>query len=103
MVQALGELGHPDAAPVLAWLLSDPDVRLAQRSGDALVQLGPAGVRALLQAGDGPAARVAAGSLAIARLQKAPQVAGVELPGPRAGSPDREPGRQLAGEPGSPR
>lgn len=103
VVQALGELGHPDAAPVLAWLLSDPDVRLAQRSGDALVQLGPAGVRALLQAGDGPAARVAAGSLAIARLQKAPQVAGVELPSPRAGSPDREPGRQLAGEPGSPR
>ena len=102
-VQALGELGHPDAAPVLAWLLSDPDVRLAQHSGDALVQLGPAGVRALLQAGDGPAARVAAGSLAIARLRKAPQVAGVELPGPRDAPPAREPGRQLAGEPGSPR
>jgi HEAT repeat protein len=103
VVQALGELGHPDAAPVLAWLMSDPDVRLAQHSGDALVLLGSPGVRALLQAGDGPAARVAAGSLAIARLQKAPQVAGVELPGPRAGLPDREPGRQLAGEPGSPR
>jgi HEAT repeat protein len=103
VVQALGELGHPDAAPVLSWLLSDPDVRLAQHSGDALVQLGPAGVRALLQAGDGPAARVAAGSLAIARLRKAPQVAGVEVPGPREGPPAREPGRQLAGGPGSPR
>lgn len=78
-------------------------MRLAQHSGDALVQLGPAGVRALLQAGDGPAARVAAGSLAIARLRKAPQVAGVELPGPRDGSPALEPGRQLASEPGSPR
>jgi HEAT repeat protein len=101
VVQALGELGHPDAAPVLSWLLTDPDVRLAQQSGDALVQLGPAGVRALLQTGDGPAARVAAGSLAIACLRKAPQVAGVELPGPRDGP--REPGRQLAGGPGSPR
>jgi HEAT repeat protein len=94
-VGALGELGHPDAAPVLSGLLSDPDVRLAQHSGDALVQLGPAGVRTLLQAGDGPAARVAAGSLAIARLRKAPQVASVPLP--------RPPGRQLVGEPGSPR
>jgi HEAT repeat protein len=101
-VQALGELGHPDAAPVLTWLLSDPDVRLAQHSGDALVQLGPAGVQALLQAADGPAGRVAAGSLAIARLRKAPQVASVELPGPRGEPAARESGRQLAGEPGSP-
>jgi HEAT repeat protein len=93
VVQALGELGHPDAAPVLSWLLSDPDVRLAQHSGDALVQLGPVGVRALLQAGDGPAAQAAAGSLALARLRKAPQVAGVELPGPRGGQPAAEPGR----------
>jgi HEAT repeat protein len=78
-VQALGELGHPDAAPVLSGLLADPDVRLAQHSGDALVRLGPAGVRALLEAaGDAgfpvPAARAAAGSLAIARLQGAPLV-----------------------------
>jgi hypothetical protein len=102
-VQALGELGHPDAAPVLSWLLSDPDVRLAQHSGDALVQLGPAGVRALLETGDGPAARVAAGSLAIARLRKAPQVAGVELPSPRREPSAPEPSRQLAGESGSPR
>jgi hypothetical protein len=102
-VQALGELGHPDAAPVLTWLLSDPDVRLAQHSGDALVQLGPAGVQALLQAADGPAGRVAAGSLAIARLRKVPQVASVELPGPRGEPAAREPGRQPAGEPGSPR
>jgi len=102
VVQALGELGHPDAAPVLSWLLSDPDVRLAQQSGDALVQLGPAGVQALLQAADGPAGRVAAGSLAIARLRKAPQVASVELPGPRGEPAARESGRQLAGEPGSP-
>jgi HEAT repeat protein len=94
-VEALGELGHPDAAPVLSGLLSDPDVRLAQRSGDALVQLGPAGVRTLLQAGDGPAARVAAGSLAIARLRKTPQVASAPIP--------RQRGGQLAGEPGSPR
>jgi HEAT repeat protein len=75
-VQALGELGHPDAAPVLSWLLSDPDVRLAQHSGDALVRLGPIGIRALLEAAGGtrpeePAARVAAaGSLAIAQLRK---------------------------------
>jgi HEAT repeat protein len=84
-VQALGELGHPDAAPVLSELLSDPDVRLAQGSGDSLVQLGPAGVRELLQAADGagpkdPAARVAAGSLAIARLRQAPQLAAAPLP-----------------------
>ena len=102
-VQALGDLGHPDAAPVLSWLLSDPDVRLAQRSGDALVQLGPAGVRTLLQAADGPAARVAAGSLTIARLRKAPQVAGLALPSQRGAPPAREPGRELAAEPGSPR
>jgi HEAT repeat protein len=38
-VQALGELGHQDAAPVLAALLADPDVRLAQHSGDALARL----------------------------------------------------------------
>jgi HEAT repeat protein len=84
-VRALGDLGHPDAAPVLSELLSDPDVRLAQHSGDALVQLGPAGVRALLQAADGagpmePAARVAAGSLAITRLRQAPQLTGTLLP-----------------------
>jgi HEAT repeat protein len=102
-VEALGELGHPDAAPVLSGLLRDPDVRLAQRSGDALVQLGPAGVRALLQAEDGPAARVAAGSLTIARLRKAPQVAGLALPSQRGAQPACEPGRELAAEPGSPR
>jgi HEAT repeat protein len=77
-VQALGELGHPDAAPVLSGLLSDPDIRLAQHCGDALVRLGPAGVRALLDAedGTGPAARAAAGALAMARLRRAPLVTG---------------------------
>jgi HEAT repeat protein len=78
-VQALGDLGHPDAAPVLSGLLSDPDVRLAQYSGDALIRLGPVGVRALLEAAGGsgarnPLSRVAAGSLAIARLKKVPLV-----------------------------
>jgi HEAT repeat protein len=74
-VQALGELGHPDAAPVLAGLLADRDIRLAQHSGDALIRLGPPGVRALLQAASGtrdPAAQAAAGSLAIARLRNVP-------------------------------
>jgi HEAT repeat protein len=82
-VQALGQLGHPNAAPVLSELLSDPDIRLAQYSGDALVQLGPTGVRALLRAADGspPAARVAAGSLALARQRGAPQLTGVTLTG----------------------
>jgi len=76
---ALGELGHPDAVPILSRLLSDPDIRLAQHSGDALVRVGPPGVRALTEAASGsgpgnPAGRVAAGSLAIARLRKAPLV-----------------------------
>jgi HEAT repeat protein len=73
-VQALGDLGHPDAVPVLSGLLPDPDVRLAQHSGDALIQLGSAGTRALLEAaaGTGATARAAAGSLAIARLRKVP-------------------------------
>jgi HEAT repeat protein len=80
-VQALGELGHPDAAPVLAGLLSDADIRLAQHCGDALVRLGPAGVRELLDAGHGAgsgpaAARAAAGALAMARLRKVPLVPG---------------------------
>jgi HEAT repeat protein len=80
-VQALGDLGHPDATAVLSGLLSDPDVRLAQYSGDALIQLGPAGIRALLEAAAGtgaeePAARAAAGSLAIARLRKVPLAPG---------------------------
>jgi HEAT repeat protein len=76
--QALGELGHPAAAPVLSVLLSDPDVRLGQHSGDALVRLGPAGVQALLDAaaGTGPGAMAAAGSLAIARLRKVPLLPG---------------------------
>jgi HEAT repeat protein len=84
-VLALGELGHLAAVPVLTGLLSDPDIRLAQHSGDALVQLGPSGVRALLEAAGGPgtpanreytAARVAAGSLAVARLRKGPLTSG---------------------------
>jgi HEAT repeat protein len=81
-VQALGELGHPDATGVLSGLLSDPDVRLAQHSGDALVHLGPIGIKALMQAvgGQGQAARVAAGSLTVARLRKVPLPAGAPLP-----------------------
>lgn len=80
--QALGELGHQDAAPALAELLANPDVRLAQHSGDALVRLGPAGLRILLRAAEGtvPAARVAAGSLAIARLRnEVPHLADLPL------------------------
>jgi HEAT repeat protein len=78
-VRALGELGHPDATPVLSRLLSDPDIRLAQHSGDALVQLGPPGIRALLEAASGtgpknPAGSAAAGSLTVARLRQAPLV-----------------------------
>ena len=69
--QALGELGDPGAAPILAGLLADPDVRLAQSAGDALVRMGPHGARELLyaSAGTGPAARAAARSLGMARLR----------------------------------
>lgn len=69
--QALGELGHADGVPVLAGLLADPDVRLAQHGGDALARLGPSGLRVLRQAagGTGPAARIAVGALAIAQLR----------------------------------
>ncbi|MGH3201609.1 MAG: HEAT repeat domain-containing protein [Streptosporangiaceae bacterium] len=104
-VQALGELGHPDAAPVLSGLLPDPDVRLGQHSGDALVRLGPAGVRALLHAAaePGPAARVAAGSLVIARLGKDPRVTGDQLPGQRGGQLAGEPAGQLVDARGIPR
>jgi HEAT repeat protein len=82
---ALGELGHLAAVPVLTGLLSDSDIRLAQHSGDALVQLGPPGIRALVEAAGRPeaagdpkytAARVAAGSLAVARLRKVPLTPG---------------------------
>jgi HEAT repeat protein len=93
-VQALGELGHPDAAPVLAGLLPDQDVRLTQNAGDALVEIGPPGLRELLRASEGndQAARVAAGSLAVAWLRGRVQLPdGVPLPGAltaaRGGSP----------------
>jgi HEAT repeat protein len=70
-VHALGELGHPGAAHVLAGLLPDHDVRLAGYAGDALARIGPPGIRELLRAvaGSGQAARVAAGSLEMARLR----------------------------------
>jgi len=99
--QALGELGHPDAVPVLSGLLADPDVRLAQHSGDALVRLGPPGVRALLEAaGAGrPPARVAASSLAIARLRNAQQLTAAQVPGQRITRPGREPSVLPGGEP----
>jgi HEAT repeat protein len=93
-VQALGELGHPDAAPILAGLLPDHDVRLTQNAGDALVEIGPPGLRELLRASEGndQAARVAAGSLAVAWLRGRVQLPdGVPLPGAltaaRGGSP----------------
>ncbi len=89
-VQALGELGHPDAVPILAALLPDPDARLAQYAGDALVRIGKPGLREVLHAsaGSGRAARVAAGSLAIARLQdRLPLPAGVPLPAGKDGNP----------------
>jgi HEAT repeat protein len=73
---ALGELGHPAAAPVLAALLSDADVRLAQLCGEALVRLGDDGVTVLTglagaaeQPAAGPGARIARGALALARLR----------------------------------
>lgn len=76
-VQALGELGDPGAAPILGGLLADPDVRLAACAGDALVRIGPHGVRELVRAlaGTGQAARAAARSLGMARLR-----GGVTLP-----------------------
>jgi HEAT repeat protein len=89
-VLALGELGHPDAVPGLAALLPDPDVRLAQYAGDALVRIGTPGLREVLRAaaGSGRAARVAAGSLAIARLQdRLPLPAGVPLLADKDGNP----------------
>jgi hypothetical protein len=74
----------------LAALLPDPDVRLAQYAGDALVRIGPPGLREVLRAaaGSGRAARVAAGSLAIARLQgRLPLPAGVPLLADKDGAP----------------
>jgi HEAT repeat protein len=87
--QALGELGHADAAPVLAGLLPDRVARLALCAGDALVRIGPPGLRELLHAaaGSGPAAGVAAGSLRMAELQGGtPLPAGVPLAVARDGS-----------------
>jgi HEAT repeats len=87
--QALGELGHPDAAPALAGLLRDRDVRLAQNAGDALLRIGPAGLEALMhaQAGGGPPARVAAGALEMARLRGSGLPPDVPLASAREGSP----------------
>lgn len=88
--QALGELGHPGATLVLAGLLPDHDVRLARYAGDALVRIGPAGVQELLRAlpGSCQAARVAAGSLAMARLRGSISLpAGVPLALASDGSP----------------
>jgi HEAT repeat protein len=88
--QALGELGHPGAVLVLAGLLPDHDVRLARYAGDALVRIGPTGMRELQRAlaGNGQAARVAAGSLGMARLQGNRSLpVGVPLASARDGSP----------------
>ncbi len=69
---ALGELGDPGAAPVLAGLLGDPDVRLAQVSGDALVHLGDEGTRLVTRTAGagGRAGRIAAGALTLDRLRR---------------------------------
>ena len=88
--QALGELGHPGAVLVLVGLLPDHDVRLARCAGDALVRIGPTGMRELQRAlaGNGQAARVAAGSLGMARLQGNRSLpVGVPLASVRDGSP----------------
>lgn len=68
---ALGELGHPDAAPTLGDLLSDADRRLAQVSADALLHLGSRGTERLLdaEADGGAPARAARSALMMERLR----------------------------------
>ncbi|HET8601230.1 MAG TPA: HEAT repeat domain-containing protein [Segeticoccus sp.] len=71
--QALGELGDPSAVPALTALLVDEDRRLAQLSGQALAQLGPPGLRVLVEFADGEGAvgRASRAALAVEELRAA--------------------------------
>jgi HEAT repeat protein len=70
-VAALGELGDAGALPTLTGLLEEQDRRLAELSAEALVRLGPSGLRELVTAASGTGARasVARGALDMARLR----------------------------------
>jgi HEAT repeat protein len=63
--EALGALGDVSAVPVLAGLLAEPDLRLAEVSAEALVCLGGPGIEALRDSEQ----EAAAGALAMASLR----------------------------------
>jgi len=70
-VEALGELGSPQALPKLRALLADDDRRLAEMAGESMVRIGDAGVTELRIAatGDDEGARIARAALDLARLR----------------------------------
>ena len=70
-VEALGELGSPQALPILRALLSDEDRRLAELAGESMVRIGDAGVTELRIAatGDDAGVRIARAALDLASLR----------------------------------
>jgi len=65
-IWALGEIGAPDALPVLSGALMGPSHHISELAADALAAMGPLGVAVLtdIATGEGGAAGIASRALA---------------------------------------